>query len=112
MVKKAQGMIHVKVYAKQEIFIQKRPCITKAAYTQVTSANRDRLLFRKEYTTRCISLSNLCPTLEIFALLPSFFHNLASGICALRPTYCIFSQIWVRFMLYSMRPTFMKSTPR
>jgi hypothetical protein len=29
----------------------------------------------------------------------------------LRPTYFIFSQIWLRFMLYALRPTFMKSTP-
>jgi hypothetical protein len=28
----------------------------------------------------------------------------------LRPTYSIFSQIWMRFTLYIVRPTFMKST--
>jgi hypothetical protein len=49
--------------------------------------------------------------LEICALRPSFFPNLASCICALRPTYCIFSQIWVGFMFYALRPTFIKSTP-
>jgi hypothetical protein len=28
-----------------------------------------------------------------------------------RPSYCIFSQIWMCFTLYAMHPTFMKSTP-
>jgi hypothetical protein len=42
---------------------------------------------------------------------PIFFHNLALCICALRSTYCIFSQIWVCFTLCAVRPTFMKSTP-
>jgi hypothetical protein len=37
-------------------------------------------------------INNLHPMLEICALRPSFFPNLASCICALRPTYCIFSQ--------------------
>ncbi len=49
--------------------------------------------------------------LEICALGPSFFPNLASCICALSPTYCIFSQIWGHFTLYHVRPTFMKSIP-
>jgi hypothetical protein len=40
-----------------------------------------------------------------------FSPNLASCICALRPTYCAFSKIWVRFTLYTVRPTFMKSSP-
>jgi hypothetical protein len=29
----------------------------------------------------------------------------------MRPTYCIFFQILMNFMLYALRPTFMKSTP-
>ncbi len=33
-----------------------------------------------------------------------------SCICALSPTYCIFTQIWLRFMLYAMHPTLLKST--
>jgi hypothetical protein len=32
-------------------------------------------------------------------------------ICALRPNIFVFSQIWVRFTLKALRPTFMKSTP-
>jgi hypothetical protein len=40
-----------------------------------------------------------------------FFPNLASFICALLPTHCIFSQIWMHFTLYDVHPTFMKSTP-
>jgi hypothetical protein len=44
-----------------------------------------------------------------FALSAIFFPHLASCICALRPTYCIFSQIFGA--LYAMHPTFMKSTP-
>jgi hypothetical protein len=62
-----------------------------------------------------ISYSNLRPMLEICALRPSFLHkkysNLASCICTLHSTYCIFSQIWVHSTLYAMCPTFMKSTP-
>jgi hypothetical protein len=56
-------------------------------------------------------LSNLFPILEFCALRPSFFPNFASCICTLRPTYCIFSQIWMGFTLYTLRPTFKKSTP-
>jgi hypothetical protein len=44
----------------------------------------------------------------LFALI---YSNLTSCICALCSTYCIFSQSWVRSTLYSVRPTFMKSTP-
>jgi hypothetical protein len=54
---------------------------------------------------------DLGPTLDICALRRSFFSYLASCICALRPTHCIFSQIWVHFTLYAVRPTFMKSNP-
>jgi hypothetical protein len=39
------------------------------------------------------------------------FSNLASCICAFCPTYCIYSQIWMRFTLYAVRPTYVKSTP-
>ncbi len=42
---------------------------------------------------------------------PSFFPNLAPCIWALHPTYYIFSQIWMPFALYVVRPTYMKSTP-
>jgi hypothetical protein len=44
-------------------------------------------------------------------LFAQIYYNLASCICALRSTYCIFYQIWVRSTLYVVRPTFMKSTP-
>ncbi len=37
-------------------------------------------------------------------------HHFFPCIWALLPTYCIFSQIWLRFTLYAVRPTFMKST--
>ncbi len=40
---------------------------------------------------------------------PNFFPKLASCICALCPTYCIFYLIWVCFTLYAVRTTFMKS---
>jgi hypothetical protein len=46
-----------------------------------------------------------------FTLYTHFSPNLTSCICTLRPTYCIFSQIWVRFKLCSVHPNFMKSTP-
>jgi hypothetical protein len=43
-------------------------------------------------------------------LFAQIYSNLASCTCTLRSTYCIFSQIWVHSTLYSVRPTFVKST--
>jgi hypothetical protein len=51
---------------------------------------------------------NLRSTPILFA---QIYSNLASCIVALRSTYCIFTQIWVRSMLYPVHPTFMKSAP-
>jgi hypothetical protein len=36
---------------------------------------------------------------------PIFSPNLASYFFSLRPTFCIFSQIWMRFALYALRLT-------
>jgi hypothetical protein len=54
---------------------------------------------------------NLRHMLEICALRPSFFSNLATSICALCSSYCIFFLIWMRSTLYAERPTFVKYTP-
>jgi hypothetical protein len=58
-----------------------------------------------------ISQGNLCPALAICALHPSFLHKFTLiWHHAFAP--CIFSQILVRFTLYTVGPTFMKSRIR
>jgi hypothetical protein len=78
--------------------VKKSTSVTKWFGTQYTSIHLG-----------WISYSNSRPTLEICALRPSFFLNLASCFCALHPIYCIF--LPDLGALYAMDPTFMKSTP-
>jgi hypothetical protein len=44
-------------------------------------------------------------------LFEQIYSNLASCICALRSTFAFSPRFWVRSTLYTLRPTFMKSTP-
>jgi hypothetical protein len=61
-----------------------------------------------------ISLSNICSTLQICALRPTFLNNFTLiwhhvfAPCAQLSTFS--PRFWVRTTLYAVRPTFMKST--
>jgi hypothetical protein len=66
--------------------------------------NLPGLDFIKQFTPYAWNFDCVYPFGQIYS-------NLAPCICNLCSTYCIFSQIWVCSMLYSVCPTLMKSTP-
>jgi hypothetical protein len=62
--------------------------------------NRPGVDFTKQFTAYAWNLHS------VPILFAQIYFNLASSICGLRSTYCIFSQIWVHSKLYAVTPNF------